>query len=87
MKVETEADLAKLRRWAAPRLHDDERLADTTVTLLRGYRPLGSIQCATSDLSWTAYRLVAGIRYRRESEEAWRASELAALDVDMALAA
>jgi hypothetical protein len=79
VKVETEADLAKLRHWAGPRLHDDERLLHRVVTLHRGYRPVGTIEAATDSLAWDAYRICAGIRFRREDGAVWPATEAEAL--------
>jgi hypothetical protein len=66
VNVSTEADLGKLRRYASRLEHDDERLRDAVVTLRRSGATVGRIDCATSDLAWTAYRICAGIRYRSE---------------------
>ena len=75
MKVETEADLAKLRRAVTPLRHDDERLASRIVTLLRDGSIISRIGCATETLAFDALRICAGIRYRAESVAEWLASE------------
>ena len=41
VNVEREADLAKLRRYASPLEHDDERLRDRAVSLLRNSSTVG----------------------------------------------
>ena len=53
-------------RYAARRLHDDERLRDRVVSLLRNSSTVGRIICASEGLAWDAYRLAAGLRFRRE---------------------
>jgi hypothetical protein len=81
------AGLARVRRWAGPRLHDDEQRSDRVVSLLKHGATVGLIICATAALAFDALRLVAGLRFRRENAAAWAASELAALNEPMALAA
>jgi hypothetical protein len=66
MNVETESDLAKVRGCVSRLAHDDERLASRIVTLLRYGSTIGRIACATESLEWDAYRLVTGLRFRRE---------------------
>jgi hypothetical protein len=83
VKVETPADLAKLRHALGRKAHTDEELSDRIVTLYRSTAPVGRIICSTSALAWDALRIAAGIRYRRENGAAWQA----ALDEPMALAA
>lgn len=75
MKVEAEADLGKIRHWAARHAHDDERLRARVVTLHRNGATVGRIVCASDDLAWGAYRIVAGMRYRREDGPAWQDAE------------
>jgi hypothetical protein len=65
MNVENVADLGKLRAVSRLR-HDDERLSQLIVTMLRDYLPVGRIICASEALAFDAYRLVAGLRFRRE---------------------
>jgi excisionase family DNA binding protein len=64
-KIETEDDLARVRGWVS-RQHDDERLLDRIVRLLRGGSAVARIACLTDALAWDAYRIVAGLRFRRE---------------------
>ena len=88
MNVEDIAGLARIRHWASRLEHDDERLTpDHVVSLHRAGRIVGTISCADAALARTAYRLCAGLRFKRESAAAWAASELAALDEPLALAA
>jgi hypothetical protein len=87
VNVSDTTDLGKIRHWTAGHAHDDERLSDRVVTLHRVGQIVGTIACADDELSWTAYRLCAGMRFKRENAAAWAASELAALDEPLALAA
>jgi hypothetical protein len=87
VNVSDAADLARIRHWAARHAHDDERLRARVVTLHRAGQIVGTIACADDELSWTAYRLCAGLRFKRESAAAWAASELAGTDEPLALAA
>jgi hypothetical protein len=87
MNVSDAADLARIRHWAARHAHDDERLSNQVVTLHRNGATVGTISCADAALAWTAYRLCAGLRFKRESAAAWAASELAGTDEPRALAA
>jgi hypothetical protein len=88
VKVETEADLSTLRHAVGRLDHDDERLTpDHAVTLHRAGALVGTISCADDALAWTAYRICAGLRFKRESAAAWAASELAGTDDPLALAA
>jgi hypothetical protein len=72
MKVETEADLGRLRHAVGRLRHDDERLRDRIVSLMRHGSIIGRIVCATEGLAWDAYRLVAGMRFRVEDGPAWQ---------------
>jgi hypothetical protein len=49
------------------------------VSLLRNSSTVGRIVCASDDFAWTAYRIVAGIRFRREDGPAWQDAEPLAL--------
>jgi hypothetical protein len=75
MNVADVAGLARLRYAVGRFAHDDERLRDAVVTLLRSGATVGCITCATDALAWDAYRLVAGIRYRQENGAAWQTAE------------
>jgi hypothetical protein len=86
VKVEDIAGLSRLRHIVGRLDHDDELLRGVVVTLLRSGPTVIRIACATSTLAWDCYRICAGIRFRRENEAAYLASELASLDT-MALAA
>jgi hypothetical protein len=66
MRIETERDLARIRGWVSRLRHDDERRLSLMVTLFRDGSPLARIACATEARAWDAYRLVAGLRFRRE---------------------
>jgi hypothetical protein len=77
MNVSDPADLGKLRRYAARLAHDDERLLHRVVSLLRNSSTVARIICASDDLAFDALRLVAGLRFKRESAAAWVASEFA----------
>jgi hypothetical protein len=70
VKVETEADLGKLRRVIARHEHDDERLRARVVTIHRNGATVGSIICATDALAFDALRLVVGRRFKRENAAA-----------------
>jgi hypothetical protein len=72
MKVETEADLGRLRHAVGRLGYDDERLRDRIVSLLRHGSIIGRIICATEGLAWNCYRICAGIRYRAENGAAWQ---------------
>jgi hypothetical protein len=87
VNVENIADLAKIRHWAARHAHDDERLRARVVTLHRAGQIVGTIACSSDALAFDALRLVCGLRLKRENAVAWAASELAALDEPLALAA
>jgi hypothetical protein len=87
MNVADIAGLAKLRRWAGRRLHNEESLVGRIVTLARDGLTVGQIICSTLALARTAEQICYGLRLRRENAEAWMASELAALNEPMALAA
>jgi hypothetical protein len=87
VKVENIADLSRIRHALARVYHDDERLLGAIVTVLRSGATVMLIICSTDALAFDALRICCGIRFRRENAAAWAASELAALDEPMALAA
>jgi hypothetical protein len=88
VNVENIADLAKIRHWAARLDADDERLTpDHVVMILRNGATVARISCSSDTLAWTAYRLCAGLRFKRENAAEWAASEFAALDASLPLAA
>jgi hypothetical protein len=60
------AGLARIRHWASRKAHDDESLAGLVVILTRHRSTVGRIACASLDLARDAYRICAGIRFRRE---------------------
>jgi hypothetical protein len=64
----SETDLNKLRGLVFWRFHDDEIHEGLTVTLKRGGRNVGRIDCGSADLAWDVERLVAGIRFKRGAE-------------------
>jgi hypothetical protein len=66
VKVETIADLGKLRHALGRKAHDDERQFGNVVTLFRDGSKVGRVICATPALAWDALRIAAGIRYRVE---------------------
>jgi hypothetical protein len=66
MKIETEYDLSRVRGCVSRLAHDDERLLDRIVRLLRGGSTVARIACLTDALAWDAYRICAGLRFRRE---------------------
>jgi hypothetical protein len=68
--------LSRLRHWVGRLAHDDERLSDRTVSLDRNGSTVGRIACASLDLAWDAYRIAAGIRFRREDGPALDALHL-----------
>jgi hypothetical protein len=70
MNVEADSDLAKVRGWVSRLRHDDERLLDRIVRLLRGGSTVARIACLTDALAWDAYRICAGLRFRREDSPA-----------------
>jgi hypothetical protein len=77
MNVSDAAALAKIRRAIGRLNHDDERLRDRVVSLLRNSSTVGCIVCTTEALAFDALRLVCGLRLKRENAAAWVASELA----------
>jgi hypothetical protein len=66
MTVNDLAGLARLRHWVGRLDHDDETSLDRVVTLYRSAGFVGRIVCSTLDLAWSAERICAGIRFRRE---------------------
>ena len=66
MRIDSEADLANVRRKVSRLEHDDERLRDRLVSLLRNSSTAARIVCASEALAWDCYRLVAGLRFMRE---------------------
>jgi hypothetical protein len=66
MNVNDIADLGKLRHVVGRLAHDDERLLDQVVSLYRSAGLLRRIVCASHDLAWSAERICAGLRFRRE---------------------
>jgi hypothetical protein len=88
VRIDAKSDLARIRHAVGRFDQDDERLTpDAVVRLYRAGRIVGTIACADDELSWTAYRLCAGLRFKRENAAAWAASELAAPNDPLALAA
>jgi hypothetical protein len=87
VNVDTESDLGKLRRSVGPLRHDDERLRDRIVSLLRDGSIISRVICATEAPAWDRLRICAGMRFRRENQAAYLASELAVFNEPMALAA
>ncbi len=85
MKVEDVVGLSRLRHSVGRLNHDDERLLDQIVTVLRSGATVMRIICSNDDLAFDALRICTGIRFRRENAAAWAASELAALDEPLAL--
>jgi hypothetical protein len=77
VNVADEAGLFRIRRFVSRLDHDDEHLADSTVTLHRGAGLVGTIVCASLDLARTAEQICYGNRLRRSNAAAWAASELA----------
>jgi hypothetical protein len=81
MNVADIAGLARLRRWAGRRLHNEESLVGHIVTLFRDGSTVGTIACSTAALAFDALRICCGLRFRRENATSW------ALDEPLALAA
>jgi hypothetical protein len=76
MTVNDIAGLSRLRHWVGRLEHDDETSLDRVVTLYRSAGLVGRIICSMLDLAWDAYRICAGIRFRREDGPALDAPPL-----------
>lgn len=67
MKIEDIAGLSRLRHIVGRLDHDDERSRDQTVMILRHNATIMRLVCSTAALAFDAYRICAGLRFRRET--------------------
>jgi hypothetical protein len=67
LTVASDRALLAIRDAIAPMRHDDERGLDCLVAVYRRSAIVARIICADAKLAWTAERICAGIRFRRET--------------------
>jgi hypothetical protein len=68
LRIANTAALARVRDRVRPLDHDDERLMPGAVVVIhRGPDIVATLACADDIIAWSAYRICAGIRFRRET--------------------
>jgi hypothetical protein len=75
LTIRDERALFAIRNAIAPLHHDNERRLDSIVAIYRRSMIVARIICANAALAWTAERICAGIRFRRENMAEAEAAE------------